>query len=188
MLGHHAFTGRSGTMYGYEGLGCIYWHMVAKLLLAVQESVFAAFDDGAPDCPGSRALPRVRAGLGFRKRVASTARSPSTRTAHAAPGGAQQPGMTGQVKEEILTRWGELGVRVRDGLGSSFSPSFSMRTRYRPTARSSSPGAACRLCIVRGAQTAVRVNGRNGWRKLGRTPFDLRDATAVEASVCFDSP
>ncbi len=34
---HHAFTGRSGTMYGYEGIGSVYWHMVAKLLLAVQE-------------------------------------------------------------------------------------------------------------------------------------------------------
>ena len=30
--------------------------------------------------------------------------------------GAQQPGMTGQVKEEVLTRFGELGVRVRDGV------------------------------------------------------------------------
>ena len=29
--------------------------------------------------------------------------------------GAQQPGMTGQVKEEVLTRLGELGVRVVDG-------------------------------------------------------------------------
>ncbi|MGR5470078.1 hypothetical protein ACPV51_22915, partial [Vibrio astriarenae] len=35
---HRAFTGRSGTMFGYEGLGCIYWHMVSKLLLAVQEN------------------------------------------------------------------------------------------------------------------------------------------------------
>jgi hypothetical protein len=29
--------------------------------------------------------------------------------------GARQPGMTGQVKEEILTRFGELGLRVDDG-------------------------------------------------------------------------
>ena len=29
--------------------------------------------------------------------------------------GAQQPGMTGQVKEEILTRFGELGCFVNDG-------------------------------------------------------------------------
>jgi hypothetical protein len=29
--------------------------------------------------------------------------------------GAQQPGMTGQVKEEMLTRFAELGIRVKDG-------------------------------------------------------------------------
>ena len=29
--------------------------------------------------------------------------------------GAQQPGMTGQVKEDILSRFGELGVFVKDG-------------------------------------------------------------------------
>ena len=31
---HARFTGRSGTFFGYEGLGSVYWHMVAKLLLA----------------------------------------------------------------------------------------------------------------------------------------------------------
>ena len=36
---HHAFTGRSGTFYKYEGLGSIYWHMVSKLLLAVGENI-----------------------------------------------------------------------------------------------------------------------------------------------------
>ncbi|MEO0580571.1 MAG: hypothetical protein AAFZ58_17965, partial [Pseudomonadota bacterium] len=30
--------------------------------------------------------------------------------------GARQPGMTGQVKEEVLTRFGELGVRVANGV------------------------------------------------------------------------
>ena len=34
---HKSFTGRSGTFYGYEGLGSIYWHMVSKLLLSVFE-------------------------------------------------------------------------------------------------------------------------------------------------------
>ena len=36
---HRAFTGRSSSMYKYEGLGCIYWHMVSKLLLGVGELV-----------------------------------------------------------------------------------------------------------------------------------------------------
>jgi hypothetical protein len=35
--------------------------------------------------------------------------------------GAQQPGMTGQVKEDILSRWGELGIRIRKGK-INFSP------------------------------------------------------------------
>ena len=44
---HRAFTGRSGTMFGYEGLGSVYWHMVAKLMLAVMENFFAAVDNGS---------------------------------------------------------------------------------------------------------------------------------------------
>src|SRR5438477_11614558 len=41
-------------------------------------------------------------------------------------GGARQPGMTGQVKEEILTRWGELGVIVEDGR-LTFQPALLRR-------------------------------------------------------------
>ena len=37
VFNHKAFTGRSGTFYGYEGLGSIYWHMVSKLALAAYE-------------------------------------------------------------------------------------------------------------------------------------------------------
>ena len=41
---HKSFTGRSGTFYGYEGLGSIYWHMVSKLLLASAEVTQASID------------------------------------------------------------------------------------------------------------------------------------------------
>lgn len=44
VFNHKLFTGRSGTFFGYEGLGSIYWHMVSKLLLAVQESAINAFN------------------------------------------------------------------------------------------------------------------------------------------------
>ena len=40
LFDHQSFTGRSGTFFAYEGLGSIYWHMVSKLLLAVQETFF----------------------------------------------------------------------------------------------------------------------------------------------------
>ncbi|MEM8784053.1 MAG: hypothetical protein AAGE65_14525 [Planctomycetota bacterium] len=116
---HHAFTGRSGTMYGYEGLGCVYWHMVAKLQVAAQECWLAARQDNADarvlaDLSGLYA--RVRDGIGFRKDAAAYGAFPTDAYSHTpANRGAQQPGMTGQVKEEMLTRRAELGVSVADG-------------------------------------------------------------------------
>jgi hypothetical protein len=114
---HRAFTGRSGTMYGYEGLGCIYWHMVAKLLLAVQEQALRAVRDGDAAAPAlARAYDRIRGGLGFEKTPGEFGAFPTDPYSHTPRhAGARQPGMTGQVKEEILTRLGELGVRVEEG-------------------------------------------------------------------------
>lgn len=45
---HASFTGRSGTFFANEGLGSIYWHMVSKLLLAVQESYHRAQEASEP--------------------------------------------------------------------------------------------------------------------------------------------
>jgi hypothetical protein len=119
VFNHQAFTGRSGGMFGFEGLGCIYWHMVSKLLLAVQESFFAAVDQGADErtCRqlGEKYY-RVREGIGFNKTPEQYGAFPTDPYSHTPKhAGAQQPGMTGQVKEEILTRFGELGVRVSAG-------------------------------------------------------------------------
>jgi len=114
---HDAYTGRSGSMFGYEGLGCIYWHMVAKLLVAVQENLQFAY---ASESPAAAQLGKhydeIRSGLGFNKTPDEYGAFPTDPYSHT-PGhsGAQQPGMTGQVKEEILTRFGELGVNIRDG-------------------------------------------------------------------------
>ncbi len=119
VFGHGVFTGRSSTMYGYEGLGSIYWHMVSKLLLAAQEVAWKAWDEGcAPDVRDAlaRSYFRVRAGLGFEKSPAEYGAFPTDPYSHTpAHAGAQQPGMTGMVKEEILTRLGELGLVVADG-------------------------------------------------------------------------
>ena len=49
VFNHKAFTGRSGTFFGYEGLGSIYWHMVSKLQLAVQECCLKAIHDKEND-------------------------------------------------------------------------------------------------------------------------------------------
>jgi hypothetical protein len=119
VFGHHGYTGRSGSMYGYEGIGSIYWHMVAKLLVAVQGSVVDAKDEGASDATLDRLIEaywRVRSGLGFNKSAAEFGAMPLDPYSHTpAHAGAQQPGMTGLVKEELLTRPLEVGVRVQDG-------------------------------------------------------------------------
>ncbi len=111
---HNTFLGRSGTMFAFEGLGSIYWHMVAKLLLAVQETHDAARGPAAETL--GKLYREVRAGLGFTKTPAVYGAFPSDPYSHSPSHlGAQQPGMTGQVKEEILTRWGELGVEISGG-------------------------------------------------------------------------
>ncbi|MEZ4646669.1 MAG: hypothetical protein R3E31_28750 [Chloroflexota bacterium] len=70
----------------------------------------------------------IRAGLGFNKSPAEYGAFPTDPYSHTPAGrGAQQPGMTGQVKEEILTRWGELGVFVQDGV-LHFAPTL-LRSR-----------------------------------------------------------
>uniref|UniRef100_A0A7S1NGE4 Uncharacterized protein n=1 Tax=Eutreptiella gymnastica TaxID=73025 RepID=A0A7S1NGE4_9EUGL len=120
---HRAFTGRSGTMFGFEGLGCIYWHMVSKLLLAAQELTLAAVNE-EPDMVSQlrKIYFDVRNGIGFNKSPVDYGAFPCDPYSHT-PGhaGAQQPGMTGQVKEEVITRWAELGLQIENGC-LSFKP------------------------------------------------------------------
>jgi hypothetical protein len=131
---HRAFTGRSGTMFAYEGLGSIYWHMVGKLLLAVQERFTEAAERGAPAGLLDRLAVHyqaIRAGMGgAEKSPADWGAFPLDAYSHSpAHGGARQPGMTGQVKEEILLRLGELGVLVRGGR-VSFRPRLLRRAEF----------------------------------------------------------
>jgi hypothetical protein len=118
-FGHARFTGRSGTMHKYEGIGSVYWHMVSKLLLATQECVFEAIDrseDAGCTARLCAAYRRIREGLGMHKTPGEFGAVPHEPYSHTPwAGGAQQPGMTGQVKESILTRFGELGVRLSAG-------------------------------------------------------------------------
>ena len=117
---HASFTGRSGTIFGYEGLGSIYWHMVSKLLLAAQESFLVANEsdsNSAITADLAACYYDVRKGIGFNKSVEVYGAFPTDPYSHTPWGkGAKQPGMTGQVKEEVLTRLIELGLFVKDGI------------------------------------------------------------------------
>ena len=116
---HGRFTGRSGSMYKYEGLGCIYWHMVSKLLLATSEVMIAAVDSETDASLVGRlgdCFREIGDGLGVHKPPAEYGAFPVDPYSHT-PGftGVQQPGLTGQVKEDLITRFRQLGVRVARG-------------------------------------------------------------------------
>jgi len=119
IFNHKAFTGRSGTFFGYEGLGSIYWHMVSKLLLAVQEVCLQAEREGESKELKGKLLEHyyeINEGIGVHKSPDLYGAFPTDPYSHTPAGkGAQQPGMTGQVKEDILSRFGELGVFVDEG-------------------------------------------------------------------------
>lgn len=125
IFNHKAFTGRSGTFFGYEGLGSIYWHMVSKLLLAVQECCLKAIRENEDEKIKGRLFEHyyeINEGIGVHKSPSLYGAFPTDPYSHTPLGkGAQQPGMTGQVKEDILCRFGELGVVVDNGK-LSFNP------------------------------------------------------------------
>ncbi|MBC7556731.1 MAG: hypothetical protein H7195_07195, partial [Chryseobacterium sp.] len=116
---HKEFTGRSGTFFAYEGLGSIYWHMVSKLLLATQEVVIKARKDGNSVEVINQLIgyyEDIKDGIGAHKSPKNYGAFPTDPYSHTPlHRGAQQPGMTGQVKEDLLARWGELGILVEEG-------------------------------------------------------------------------
>jgi hypothetical protein len=129
---HQTFTGRSGTFYGFEGLGCIYWHMVSKLLLAINENYFHSLKSEKRNLSGKlvQHYYDVRAGIGLNKLPDVYGAFPTDAYSHTpGNGGARQPGMTGQVKEDIISRFGELGLFVESGK-ITFNPGLLRRSEF----------------------------------------------------------
>jgi hypothetical protein len=130
---HKSFTGRSGTFFGYEGLGSIYWHMVSKLVLGIQETCIKAIENGVDKVTVGRLLDHyyeAYEGIGVHKSPDLYGAFPTDPYSHTPAGkGAQQPGMTGQVKEDVLSRFGELGIVVRDGQ-LSFDPHLLRKDEF----------------------------------------------------------
>lgn len=133
VFNHKEFTGRSGTFYGYEGLGSIYWHMVSKLALAVQETCLRAIKENTNATLVKNLIfnyYEIVEGIGVHKSPELYGAFPVTPYSHTPLNkGAQQPGMTGQVKEDILCRMGELGIQVQDGQ-LVFNPQILHRNEF----------------------------------------------------------
>jgi len=120
VFAHKQFTGRSGIMYKYEGIGSIYWHQNSKFMLSLQE-IFSKNSGSDKDGNSAQTIKesyyRLRSGFGFNKTPEQWGAFPLEPYSHSPydmP--AQQPGMTGMVKEDILTRMAELGLMSKDGV------------------------------------------------------------------------
>jgi hypothetical protein len=132
---HRTFTGRSSAFFAFEGLGSIYWHMVSKLILAIQENVIASESE-----EDSHILKTIYKetfeGLGLHKSPHKYGAFPTDPYSHTPKHtGAQQPGMTGQVKEDLLSRFGELGVKIANGT-IIFEPQLIEKKELKPEAHS----------------------------------------------------
>ena len=101
--------------------------MVSKLLLAVMECCLKAIEEGADDVTIGKLLEHyyeIQAGIGVHKSPKLYGAFPTDPYSHTPwHKGAQQPGMTGQVKEDLLARMGEMGVHVKAGK-IYFDPQF----------------------------------------------------------------
>jgi len=112
--------------------------MVSKLALAVQECCLKAMNDQESDEVIAKLLEHyynINEGLGVHKSPKLYGAFPTDPYSHTPAGkGAQQPGMTGQVKEDILCRIGELGIVVHEGL-LGFNPCMLRKEEFLTNAQ-----------------------------------------------------
>ena len=133
LFGQDKFNGRATRFFKYEGLGCVYWHMVSKLMLAVQR-VFWKAKEAEESAAVLAALARhyyfIRTGLGYDWDPGRFGAFPVDPHSHSSSDTrARQPGLTGRVKEDLLARWGELGVRVTAGR-ITFDPALLRKSEF----------------------------------------------------------
>ncbi|ONI39082.1 hypothetical protein AN639_10615 [Candidatus Epulonipiscium fishelsonii] len=130
IFAHNKFNGRSEVFYKFEGIGCVYWHQNAKFALAVLETVQRAFENGEDITDLYNEYHKILQGFIFRKSPIECNAIPIEPYSHSSFNGkSEQPGMTGQVKESVIMRRGELGVKILNGT-ISFNPIFLLESEF----------------------------------------------------------
>lgn len=182
IFGHRYFTGRSGTFFAYEGLGSIYWHMVSKLGLAVSENFFWAVEGHAPQKAVEALRSHFRAirrGIGAEKSPAEYGAFPSDPYSHTPEcAGVKQPGMTGQVKEDILARWSEIGIHIADGC-------LSFRLDLFDHEELLNHASELTFCDLTGEVRSERVPGRGFGFTLFQVPITYQAGNADNIRIHF---
>lgn len=192
---HHSYTGRSGSFYGYEGIGSIFWHMVGKLLVAVQETCITAREVSDPvTCSRlAETYLKVRDGLGFRKDPGTYGAIPTDCYSHSpSHSGAQQPWMTGSVKEGVIARFGEIGLRVEEGTLSLASPLIPLDDLFDEDGVATFSYCGVPVTIHKGAADTVALKRGGSWsspaqgtRLDATTSREIFDRTGTIDAVRF---
>lgn len=132
--------------------------MVSKLQLAVQESCLRAIREKESETLISKLLTHyfeTSEGIGVHKSPNLYGAFPTDPYSHTpANKGAQQPGMTGQVKEDILSRLGEFGVFVNEGC-LHFDPCMLRKSEFLTRKQT------FRYIDVQGHETELRLEEKS---------------------------
>ncbi|MFW5820360.1 MAG: hypothetical protein ACOCWA_03660 [Bacteroidota bacterium] len=188
LFDHHSFTGRSGSFYKYEGLGSIYWHMVSKLLLSVGE--YLKWIEGWKDYDDHYEQIKeyyydIKEGIGVHKSPDEYGAIPTDPYSHTPSMlGVQQPGMTGQVKEDILSRWMELGLEIKEGeifisskmwKKEEFNENGTLDFTFCGTVFNYRPGKESYIIITDGEGNEYKMDGNSISRKFSELIFSRSD-------------
>jgi hypothetical protein len=95
--------------------------------------------------------------------------------------------MTGQVKEEILTRWGELGLRVKRGR-LHIEPLLLDAAELPDGGELRFTWGRVPFAYRRAAAWRVRVQRGEAWSEGGECGFDMAGVTAVEVHIGPGTP
>jgi len=174
---HHSFTGRSGTFYKYEGLGCIYWHMVSKLLLVAGENIkYAEASQANPEIMSrlKQHYFEIKAGIGAHKSPQDYGSFPFDPYSHTPMmAGVQQPGMTGQVKEDIINRFFELGVQIENGCISIKPTILNPKEFIQASSENKYPHLSFSYCSV---LVVYQIDGNKGMELIYKDGTTERSA------------
>ena len=196
---HRYFTGRSGTFFGYEGLGCIYWHMVSKLQLALAENLvkIAQEADSTEITSLKKIYYEVKEGVGAGKTPDHYGAFPMEPYSHSTTGGGvKQPGMTGQVKEDILSRMLEFGIVVENGSiqllpalldTDQFQPDESIIEYYDITGAKKGINSLAGSMMLTFAQVPFVIVQSSGnkveWYMRNGKPYEVEDSLMLPATI-----
>jgi hypothetical protein len=126
--------------------------MVSKLLLAIGENIKKAENELADPEIITRLIQHyadVKAGIGAHKSPADYGSFPFDPYSHTPMmAGVQQPGMTGQVKEDIISRFYELGVQVENGCLRIEKSMLKIEEFLPPSADNAYPHLSFSYCSI----------------------------------------